>query len=290
MEVIEMSIPQRKLGLTSYEVGAVGMGCMPLSVPNRPLESDGIKTIHAAYEQGVTLFDTADVYCLDSTETGHNERLLAKALRDRQGAIIATKGGSIRPEGRWEQDGRPEHIKQACEESLRALGVEAIQLYQHHRPDLKIPYAESIGAIADLKREGKIVHVGLSNVTVEQLEEARGIVEIASVQNRMNLFDRFSIPLLKRCEALGIAFLPYCPLTGMGSANGIGNNETLHRIATKHEASPQQIALAWLLQLSPVLVPIPGASKISSIVNSAGAANVTLSSYDVNELNQIASA
>jgi aryl-alcohol dehydrogenase-like predicted oxidoreductase len=290
MEVIKMSMPQRKLGLTSYNVGAIGMGCMPLSVPSRPSESDGIKTIHAAYEQGVTLFDTADAYCLNSTETGHNERLLAKALRDRQGAIIATKGGSIRPEGRWEHDGRPEHIKQACEISLRALGVEAIQLYQHHRPDIQVPYVESIGALADLKREGKIIHVGVSNVSIEQLEEARSIVEIASVQNLMNLFNHSSLPLLKRCEELGIAFLPYCPLTGIGGAGGIGSNAILQRIASKHEASPQQIALAWLLQLSPVLLPIPGASKISSIVNSSGAPHITLSSDDVAELNQIASA
>lgn len=284
-----MSMPQRKLGLTSYNVGAIGMGCMPLSVSSRPTESDGIKTIHAAYEQGVTLFDTADAYCLDSTETGHNERLLAKALRDRKDAIIATKGGSIRPEGRWEHDGRPEHIKQACEDSLRALGVEAIQLYQHHRPDVQIPYAESIGALADLKREGKVIHVGVSNVSIEQLEEARSIVEIASVQNLMNLFNHASLPLLRRCEELGIAFLPYCPLTGIGSAGGIGSNATLQRIASKHEASPQQIALAWLLQLSPVMLPIPGASKISSIVNSSGAPHITLSSDDVAELNQIAS-
>ncbi|MFC5650380.1 aldo/keto reductase [Paenibacillus solisilvae] len=283
-----MTMPQRKLGSTGLFVGEIGMGCMPLSVNGRPPEKDGIKTIHAALEQGITLFDTADAYCLNSTENGHNERLLAKALQNRPEAIVATKGGHIRPEGRWETDGRPEHLRQACEDSLRALGVEAIALYQFHRPDPKVPFAESVGAVAELQREGKVVHVGLSNVSVAQLEEARGIVTVASVQNRMNLFDHSSMDVMKRCEELGIAFLPYSPLNGMGNARGIGSNETLSRIADRHDASPQQIAIAWLLQLSPAILPIPGASKATNIINCAGAANVTLSAEDVAELNGIA--
>lgn len=283
-----MTMPQRKLGSTGLTVGEIGMGGMPLSVNGRPSEEDGIKAVHAALEQGITLFDTADSYCLNSTENGHNERLLAKALHDHPEVIIATKGGHIRPEGRWETDGRPEHLRQACEDSLRALGVEAITLYQFHRPDPKVPFAESVGAVADLHREGKIVHVGLSNVSVAQLEEARGIVTVASVQNRMNLFDHSSMDVLKRCEEYGIAFLPYSPLNGMGNARGIGSNETLSRIAGRHDASPQQIAIAWLLQLSPVMLPIPGASKVANIVNCAGAANLKLSAEDVAELNGIA--
>jgi aryl-alcohol dehydrogenase-like predicted oxidoreductase len=282
-----MTMPQRLLGPTGLSVGIIGMGCMPLSVTGRPSEEEGIKTIHAALEQGITLFDTADAYCLNAGENGHNERLLAKALRNHPEAIVATKGGCIRPEGRWERDGSPEHLREACEDSLRALGVDAITLYQFHAPDPKVSFAESVGAIADLQREGKIVHIGLSNVSVAQLEEALKIVKVASVQNRMNLFDHSSMDVLKRCEELGIAFLPYSPLNGMGNAGGIGSNETLSRIASSYDASPQQIALAWLLQLSPVILPIPGASKIVNIVNSAGAAKVTLSASDFSVLSAI---
>ncbi|WP_201004945.1 aldo/keto reductase [Paenibacillus glycanilyticus] len=283
-----MTIPQRKLGSTGITVGEIGMGGMPLSVNGRPSEEEGIRAVHAALEQGITLFDTADSYCLDSTEKGHNERLLAKALHNRPEVLIATKGGHIRPDGRWETDGRPEHLRQACEDSLRALGVEAITLYQFHRPDPKVPFAESVGAVSELQREGKIVHVGLSNVSVAQLEEARKIVTVASVQNRMNLFDHSSMDVLKRCEEYGIAFLPYSPLNGMGNAQGIGSNETLSRIAVSHEASPQQIAIAWLLQLSPIILPIPGASKAVNIVNCAGASNLELSAKEEAELNGIA--
>ena len=212
---------------------------------------------------------------------------MAKALKNRPEEIVATKGLHIRPDGRWDTDGRPEHLRQACEDSLRSLGVEAITLYQFHRPDPKVPFAESVGAVAELQREGKVVHVGLSNVSVAQLEEARKIVKVASVQNRMNLFDHSSMDVLKRCEELGIAFLPYSPLNGMGNARGIGSNETLSRIAHRHNASPHQIAIAWLLQLSPVILPIPGASKAANIINCTGASNVKLSDEDIAELNGI---
>jgi len=282
------SMPQRKLGPTVLTVGAIGMGCMPLSVNGRPIEAEGIKTIHAALEQGITLFDTADAYCLDQTEIGHNERLIAKALGGHSQAMVATKGGLLRPEGRWETDGRPEHLKRACEASLKALGVEAIFLYQFHRPDPNVSFLESVGALADLKKEGKIIYAGLSNVSVEQLNEALGIVPIVSVQNRMNLFDKSSTDVLRRCEELGIAFLPYSPLNGMGNAGRIGDNSVLMRIAESHGVSPQQIALAWLLQLSPVVLPIPGASKSKNIIDSAKAVNVTLTAQEVAQLDALA--
>lgn len=283
-------MPLRKLGPTELQAGAIGMGCMPFSVQGRPPEEQGIEAIHAAWEQGVTLFDTADAYCLDDSETGHNERVIAKALRGREGAIVATKGGHVRPGGRWEVDGRPSHLRSACEASLRALGVEAISLYQFHRPDPKVPFAESVGAVADLQRAGKVVHIGLSNVSVAQLEEARRIATIVSVQNRMNLFDDSSLDVLRRCEALGIAFLPYSPLNGMGRAGKIGENRTLAGIAAAHGASPQQVALAWLLQLSPVVLPIPGASKARNIVDCAGAPRLRLSAEEMERLGALASA
>jgi aryl-alcohol dehydrogenase-like predicted oxidoreductase len=284
----KIAMPLRKIGSSGLSVGAIGMGGMPLSVNGRPSESQSIEAIHAAIEQGVTLLDTADAYCLNDSENGHNERLIAKALKHHPEVIVATKGGHIRPNGAWVADGRPEHLRQACEDSLKALGVEAIALYQFHRPDPSVPFAESIGAIADLQREGKIVHVGISNVSVTQLEAALLIVKVVSVQNRMNLFDRSSISVLKRCEDLGVAFLPYSPLNGMGHAGKIGDNKTLSQIAQAHHATPQQVALAWLLQLSDNIIPIPGSSRKENIINCAQAIQVTLSADDMALLNSIA--
>ncbi|NHN35220.1 aldo/keto reductase [Paenibacillus agricola] len=284
-----MTFPQRKLGSTGLSVSAIGMGCMPISVNGRPSEEEGIRTIHAALEQGITFFDTADAYCLNNDDFGHNERILAKALQQHPEAIVATKGGNQRPDGRWEANGHPEHLRKAIEDSLRALNLETIVLYQLHRPDPNVPFAESVGAIADLQKEGKLLHAGLSNVSVEQLDEASDILQVASVQNRMNLFDHSSNAVLKRCEQLGIAFLPYSPLNGMSKAGQIGANEVLSRIADKYQASPQQIALAWLLHLSPVMIPIPGASKSSSITNSAKGATVALTPEDIEELSTIGS-
>jgi aryl-alcohol dehydrogenase-like predicted oxidoreductase len=286
---MNMTLPLRTLGSTKLSVSAIGMGGMPLSVNGRPSEEEGIKTIHAAVEQGITFFDTADAYSLNNDDFGHNERLLAAALQHHPEIIIATKGGNQRPEGRWEANGRPEHLRKACEDSLAALKLGAIVLYQLHRPDPNVPFAESVGALADLQREGKVIHVGLSNVSVDQLEEARSIVQIASVQNRMNLFDHSSKDVLKRSEELGIAFLPYSPLNGMSKAGQIGSNEVLARIADKYQASPQQIALAWLLHLSPVIIPIPGASRSSSIINSAKAPAIALTTEDIAELSTIGS-
>ncbi|WP_227013668.1 aldo/keto reductase [Paenibacillus psychroresistens] len=284
----KVAMPLRKLGSSELFVGAIGMGGMPLSVNGRPSESQSIEAIHAAIEQGITFIDTADAYCLNDSENGHNERLIAKALKQHPEVVVATKGGHIRPNGAWVTDGRPDHLRQACEDSLKALGVEAITLYQFHRPDPSVPFAESVGAVADLQREGKIVHIGISNVSVTQLEAALLVTKVVSVQNRMNLFDRSSLDVLKRCEELGIAFLPYSPLTGMGSAGNIGDNETLSRIATAHGASAQQIALAWLLQLSNIIIPIPGSSRKANIINCAEAINVKLTSEDMALLHALA--
>jgi aryl-alcohol dehydrogenase-like predicted oxidoreductase len=292
MEVMLMenilAMPLRKLGSSDLFASAIGMGCMPLSVSGRPSEADSLQTIYAALEQGITFLDTADSYCLNDTDRGHNERLIAKVIKHHPEVIVATKGGLIRPEGRWETNGRPEHLRQACEDSLKSLGVEAIALYQFHQSDPSVPFAESLGAIADLQRSGKILHVGLSNVSLIQLEAALLIVKVVSVQNRMNLFDRSSHAIMKRCEDLGIAFLPYSPLNGMGQAGKIGDNKILSRVARAHNASPQQVALAWLLQLSDNIIPIPGASRSVSIVNSAQAIGIKLTPEDVVLLNAVA--
>jgi aryl-alcohol dehydrogenase-like predicted oxidoreductase len=284
----KLAMPLRKLGSSGLSVSALGMGGMPLSVAGRPSEAQSIETIHAALEQGITLIDTADAYCLNDSEVGHNERLIAKALKQHPEIVVATKGGHIRPNGAWATDGRPEHLRQACEDSLKALGVEAITLYQFHRPDPSVPFAESIGAIADLQREGKIIHIGISNVNVTQLEAALLIAKIVSVQNRMNIYDLSSQAVLTRCEELGLAFFAYSPLNGMGSAGKLSDNETLSRIAAKHQASAQQVALAWLLQHSDNIIPIPGSSQVNNMINSAQAINLVLNPDDIAILDAIA--
>jgi len=267
-------MPRRPLGSTGAYVGAVGLGCSSFSLVGRPGEKESIRAIRAALDEGITLFDTADVYCLDVTDMGHNERLLAKALRGRSDAIVTTKGGYTLPG--WKPNGDPSYLKRACENSLRALGAESIFLYQLHLPDPAVPFAESIGALADLQREGKIVHIGISNVSVEQLEEARTIVNVVSVQNQMSVFERSSWDVLKRCESLGIAFMPWRPLTGIGKAGGLNFHPVLSSVAAELDATPQQIAIAWLLHQSPVVIPIPGSGKRDHIVNNARAAAVRL--------------
>src|ERR1019366_3702513 len=173
-------------------VGAVGMGCMYLSIQDRPTEEAAVRTLLAAMDAGISLLDTADVYCHDQRDIGHNERLVARAPRERESAAVtvATKGGLERPNGAWTRNGRPGHLRRACEASLAALGVDRIDVYQLHAPDPSVPFADSVGELARLRAEGKIAHVGLSNVTVSEIEEVRRIVPVVSVQNRWNPGDR----------------------------------------------------------------------------------------------------
>src|SRR3954453_4848920 len=187
--------PTRKLG--DADVFPIGLGAMPMSLSGRPPEERSVRAIHAALDAGVNLIDTADAYCVDASDVGHNERLIAKAVRDRRdGVIAATKGGHTRSaSGDWELDGRPEHIRAPCEASLKALETDRIDLYQFHRPDPDVPYAETIGAFKELQDEGKVRWIGISNVTVAQLEEALGVAEIVSVQNQLSL--EFTSPLAK---------------------------------------------------------------------------------------------
>ena len=260
-------------------VGAVGLGTMPLSIEGRPDEDRAIATIHAALDAGVTLIDTADAYALDETEVGHNERLIAKALRGRhEDVVVATKGGHVRRGRAWELDGTPEHLRSACEASLRALETDRIDLYQYHRPDPAVPFAESVGALKELQDEGKVRWVGLSNVDVERLEEALGIVGVAAVQNQLAL--DFTSPLAKgeveACTERGIAFLPWSPLGGIGHAGGTAGVEAARSAAQRHGVSPQQVVLAWLLSLGPTVIPIPGARRPETITDSLAAATLRL--------------
>lgn len=274
----------RALGQSGISVSCIGLGGMPLSIQGRPDEAHAIAVIHAALDAGITFIDTADVYCLDDEDIGHNERLIAKALAawPSAQAVVATKGGLERPGGRWETNGRPEHLRRACERSLAALGVEHIELYQLHAPDPAVPFAESVGALADLRREGKIRHVGLSNVDVPQIREAMDIVPVASVQNRCNLFDTtsFESGVVSYCQEHGVAFLPHSPVGGHRGHARLDQHQGLGHMAARLAVTPYELALAYLLAISPVMIPIPGASRPASIQSSARAASIKLSAAD----------
>lgn len=278
----------RRLG--DLEVSAIGLGAMPLSIEGRPDEEQAIRTIHAALDAGVTLIDTADAYCMLPGETGHNERLVAKALQTWSGdpdqVLVATKGGHLRPgDGSWQQNGDPAYLKAACEASLKALGVEAIGLYQFHRPDPNVPFAESVGALADLLAEGKIRLAGVSNTTVEQIDEAARIVPLASVQNQFSPAFRSSEGELHHCAERGIAFLPWSPLGGIGRASSLGATHAVFaRVAARYGVSPQRVALAWELAKAPVVIPIPGARRPETILDSIAATELELSPEDIAEL------
>jgi aryl-alcohol dehydrogenase-like predicted oxidoreductase len=284
------TMPTRRLG--GLKVGAIGLGEMPMSLAGRPDEARSIRTIHAALDAGATLIDTADAYCRDGSEVGHGERLVAKALAawpgDRDRVLVATKGGHTRPGREWGLDGRPEYLRQACEASLRALGVEAIGLYQFHRPDPKVPFTESVGALAELQAAGKVRLVGLSNVGVDQIDQARRLVDVASVQNEFSPRFRRSEGELAFCAAQGIAFLPWSPLGGIGRGRDLGGrHRAFAEVAEAHGVSPQRVALAWELAKAPVVIPIPGASRPETITDSLGAATLRLSDDDLARLDRV---
>ena len=273
----------RRLG--GRPLGRIGLGCMPLSTASAPPVEQGIRTIHAALDAGVRLLDTADAYAIDEAHVGDNERLIGRALRGRgDAAVVATKGGHVRRGTDWLLDGSPAHLRRACEASLRALGREAIDLYQLHRPDPKVPYAESVGALRDLRDEGKIVHVGLSNATVAQLEEAEGIVTIAAVQNELSL--SYAAPLANgeadACARRDIPLLAWSPLGGIPSAGDApGRVAAVRDAAAAHGVSPQRVVLAWLIATSPAILPIPGSSRPATILDSIAAAGLELAADEI---------
>ncbi|MFD7508741.1 aldo/keto reductase [Streptomyces sp. NPDC059853] len=277
----------------AVEVYEIGLGAMPMSIEGRPDdESRSIATIHAALDAGVTLIDTADAYSLgDADDAGHNESLIARALAGhprRDEVLVATKGGHTRPGGgEWGLNGSPAYLRRACEASLRRLGVEAIGLYQFHRPDPSVPYAESIGALADLLDEGKIRMAGISNADPEQIEQANAILggRLMAVQNQFSPAFRSSEPELDLCTELGIAFLPWSPLGGIARAGELGSRfAPFARIARDRGVSPQQVCLAWMLAKSPVVIPIPGASRPETITDSAAASGLRLTEDELAQL------
>ena len=270
--------------IADVQVSAIGLGGMPMSIEGRPDEARSIATIHAALDEGITFFDTADAYHLHAGEVGHNESLIAEAVRswggDASTVLVATKGGHLRPgDGSWYVDGRPEYLKEAAKASLARLGGDAIGLYQFHRPDPAVPYEDSVGAIRDLLDEGVIRLAGISNADQEQIRQAQEILggRLASVQNQFSPAFRSSEPELELADQLGIAFLPWSPLGGITSAAGLGDRfAPFQQVADARGVSPQVVALAWHLAKSPHVIPIPGASRPESIRDSATAVDLVL--------------
>ena len=280
------TMPTRRLG--GLQVSAIGLGEMPLSLAARPHRQQAIRTIHAARDAGVTLIDTADAYCADASDFGHGEELLAEALGDRMGdVLVATKGGHTRDAaGRWPVDGSPDYLQRACEASLKRLGVDAIGLYQHHRPDRRVPYEDTIGALKELYDAGKIRMAGVSNASSDQIRTAQRILggALVSVQNQFAPNFRSSEPELRLAAELGLAFLPWSPLGGIGRAGRISKQADFAAVADAHGVSPQQVCLAWMLAKSPTVLPIPGSSRPETITDSARAADLTLTDEELHRL------
>jgi pyridoxine 4-dehydrogenase len=270
------------------EVNRLGFGAMRITgqggqgswgEPANPQEIRAL--LRRAVALGCTLIDTADAYGPEVSE-----RLIGEALYPYPpGVVIATKGGMVRPNGAWEADGRPEHLRAACEGSLKRLKLERIDLYQLHTPDPKVPYADSVGALARLQQQGKIRHIGVSNVSVRELTQARAIVKVVSVQNRYNVADRDSDDVLAVCEREQLAFLPWSPLAQPEQRRNDDPRLTaLEQIAAKRQISSTQASLAWLLARSPVIVPIPGTARLEHLEENAAAAQVKLTPQEMRQV------
>jgi aryl-alcohol dehydrogenase-like predicted oxidoreductase len=279
-------LPQRRIG--PREVSAIGLGAMPMSVREVNDEERGVATILRALELGVTLIDTADAYSVSEDDFGANERLIARALREYAAAdgevLVATKGGHTRVGKDWELDGSASHLRRACIASIERLGVEQIDLYQHHRPDPYTAYEETLGGLKALLDEGLIAQAGISNANPGQIRLAREVLGagLGAVQNQFSPAFRSSEPEIALCEGLGVAFLAWSPLGGMSNASDLGDQwQRYADVAAKHDVSPQQVCLAWELSLSPAVIPIPGASRPESVTDSVGALALELDDDDL---------
>ena len=275
---------------TTFRIGGdlkvrrLGFGAMRLATDPGPAREAALSVSRRAVELGITLIDTAHMY-----GGGANEEILAEALHPYpEGLLITTKVGITRPSPseEWKLDGRPDSLRDQVEQGLRRLRVERIELLQLHRIDPETPLAEQLGALRDLRDEGKIGRIGLSEITAAELAEARKTVEIASVQNRYNLLDREHEPVLRACEAAGIAFLPWRPVAWGDS----GANAEVLAVAAELEVTPTQVALAWLLARSPVVLPIPGTARIDHLEENVAAEDVRLTSAHLQVLDRSAGA
>ena len=277
----------RSLGTGAPAVSVVGLGGMHLSIDGRPDEATGLRVIHAALDGGATIIDTADVYCMDDADVGHNERLIAKALRTwggrRDAVVLATKGGLTRPGGRWERDARPEHLLRACDRSLKALGTERIDLYQLHAPDPEVPFTDSVGALVELQHAGKIRWIGLSNVTVENIAAATRLTPLVAVQNRLNPFFREALSggVVAECARRGLGFLAYSPVGGGRLNKKLPGHPVLQPIARSHGLSHHAVVLAWVLAQGETVIAIPSARTPAHAADSLTAADVQLSAAEL---------
>ncbi len=258
-------------------VNRLGFGAMRITGDgiwgDPPDRQVALTVLRRAVELGVDFIDTADSYGPEVSE-----ELIADALHPYpEGLVIATKAGLLRPgPGRWDPDGRPEHIRSACEGSMKRLQVDHIDLYQFHRPDPKVPLEESMGAMVELQQEGKVRHVGVSNVDADQLARARQVADVVSVQNRYNPGDRGSEALVDQCQRDGLAFLPWAPIGGGDPGGGV-----VAQVAAAHDASAHQVVLAWLLARSPAMVPIPGTGSVDHLEANVAAAVLQLTDDEV---------
>lgn len=287
-----MPTPYTNRRIGDVEVSAIGLGGMPMSIEGRPDRKRSVAAIHAALDSGITFIDTADAYNRDANETGHNESLIAEALRsygaDTSHVLVATKGGLIRPgDGSWRRNGDPAYLKEAAKASAKRLGVEAIGLYQFHRADPKVAYADSIGALAELLDEGIIRMAGVSNAENIMIDTAQEVLggRLVSVQNQFSPRHATTWQELRHTVELGLAFLPWSPLGGISSAGALGaKHGAFQEVADAHGVSPQQVTLAWMLALDEHIIPIPGSSRPETVTDSAAAMNLMLTAEDVARL------
>jgi pyridoxine 4-dehydrogenase len=284
MTLTDTSTGTFTLGESGPTVRRLGFGAMRITGEgiwgDPPDREEAKRVLRRAVELGVNLIDTADSY-----GPYVSEELIAEALHPYpEDLVIATKGGLVRPgPGRWNRHGRPEHLREACEGSLRRLRLDAIELYQLHAPDDEVPFEESLAALIELRDEGKIRHIGLSNIDVDHLRTARERTEIVTVQNRFNLTDRASEPVLEACEEAGVGFIPWWPLAVGRLADSGG---LLAEIARAHDATPGQVALAWLLHRSEVMLPIPGTGSVEHLEENLAAAGISLGEEDLERIDR----
>jgi aryl-alcohol dehydrogenase-like predicted oxidoreductase len=292
-------VQQRRIGndvVGRVSVGAIGLGAMPLSTKeDRPSRADAVATVHAALDAGVTLIDTADAYSWDESEFGHNELLVAEALASygsgADDVLVATKGGHTRDGREWGLDGSPSYLRQACEASLKRLGVEVIGLYQFHRPDPDTPWEESMAGLRHLYDAGLVRMLGVSNADIAQIDVARSILgdALVSVQNQFSPGWRFSADELAHCAAHGLAWLPWSPFGGVSAAGSLdAAAPAFSDVADELGVSVYQVTLAWHLAQAEVVIAIPGASRPASIVDSAAAADLRLTEEQLTRLNAAA--
>jgi aryl-alcohol dehydrogenase-like predicted oxidoreductase len=283
----------KQLGNTDVTISAIGLGGMPMSLSARPPESQAIDVIHRALALGVTLIDTADSYCQDESDKHHNEGLIHKALQQYDGdtshVTVATKGGLMRPNGSWTRNGNPDHLRETIRTSFETLGgSKPIDVWQYHAPDPNYTIEEALTPAKEAVNEGLIRFVGVSNFSVEQIKRARDVVEIVSVQNQYNPWYRqpeFD-GVLEYCESEGLTFFPWSPLGGSRRVGSLEDIPVIAQLAKQKGVSVYQIVLAWLCAKSPCIVPIPGASKVSSIEDSVGAIALKLSEEEVGRIDK----